>query len=193
MVTRVGYLPIRVEPRLPRPCNRDGVFYLIKPPIAEFQHHKNTTRNYHGGDQEKGRDILIQDYCAGGLVFYQQQLVILERSNKVWLFPKGHIDPGESASEAAIREVKEECGLTALILTELGETSYSFVENHQDHHKKVQWYLMEAVSGTMTPEKGFFTMVKLIMAEELEILSFAQDRELAKKGFEIYHNSYANK
>jgi 8-oxo-dGTP pyrophosphatase MutT (NUDIX family) len=87
---------------------------------------------------------MILDDCAGGLVFWKNKLVILQRFNGVWLFPKGHIDPGETSEQAAVREVKEECGLTAEIIATLGETSYCFRENGMDHQKKVQWYLMKA-------------------------------------------------
>lgn len=129
---------------------------------------------------------MITDYCAGGLVFFDEKLVILKRFNGVWLFPKGHIDPGETAEMAAIREVKEECGLMAVIIAELGETSYNFWENNEEHHKIVRWYLMEAVSGRIVHEEGFFMDFKLIDENEIEWLSFKDDQKLSLKGFQVY-------
>jgi 8-oxo-dGTP pyrophosphatase MutT (NUDIX family) len=37
-------------------------------------------------------------------------------SGDLWVFPKGHIEPGESVGEAAAREVREEAGVEALVV-----------------------------------------------------------------------------
>lgn len=122
----------------------------------------------------------------GGLVFLDGKLVILKRFNGVWLFPKGHIDPGETAELAAVREVKEECGLTAFIIGELEETSYNFRENNEEHHKMIRWYLMEASSEQIILEKGFFTDAKLIDENRIELLSFKDNQKLGLKSFQLY-------
>lgn len=98
---------------------------------------------------------MIRDYCAGGLVFCEGKLLILKRFNGVWLFPKGHIDPGETAPMAAIREVKEESGLLARIINKLGQTSYSFTENVTMHFKTVEWFLMNPFPGDLFGKRFF--------------------------------------
>lgn len=67
----------------------------------------------------------------GGTVVYRdgrqgpQFLVIgAKGSSGEWVFPKGHIEPGESPEQAALRELTEETGAVAEIQTELGTTTF---------------------------------------------------------------------
>jgi 8-oxo-dGTP pyrophosphatase MutT (NUDIX family) len=129
---------------------------------------------------------MIREFCAGGLVFFEERLVILKRFNGVWLFPKGHIDPGETPETAALREVREESGLIARIVGKLDQTSYTFLEHGDKHFKTVYWFLMEADFGHISLEKEFFSDWKLILEEEIGVLSFLADQELASKAFYLY-------
>lgn len=135
---------------------------------------------------------MIKEYCAGGLVFVEGKLLALERYNKVWLFPKGHIDPGETAMIAAVREVKEESGLSARIIERLGDSSYSFLESGIEHFKTVEWFLMEAEPGIIVPEKDFFTDYQLLTIAELDRLTFLSDREMAGQAFAKYQKRKEN-
>ena len=129
---------------------------------------------------------MIKEYCAGGLVFVDDKLLALERHNQVWLFPKGHIDPGETPQMAALREVKEESGLLARIIEKLGDSSYSFFESGIEHYKTVEWFLMEAKPGRITPEKDFFIDYQLLTLAEIDRLTFEPDREMAGRAFARY-------
>lgn len=123
--------------------------------------------------------------CAGGVVIRQGKFLALKRMNGVWLLPKGHVDPGETLEETAVREVAEETGLTARLGPKLGETSYSFRENGVLLHKRVHWFLMNSVEGEPRPEEGMFTEVRWLGQEETDVLTFLHDRELVKKAFSL--------
>ncbi|MFA5370060.1 MAG: NUDIX domain-containing protein [Candidatus Omnitrophota bacterium] len=63
--------------------------------------------------------MLKKEFAAGALVYKEETgyshvmfLLVYSRRNKIWGFPKGHIEPGENEKSAARREVAEEAGIT---------------------------------------------------------------------------------
>jgi 8-oxo-dGTP pyrophosphatase MutT (NUDIX family) len=66
--------------------------------------------------------------------------------------PKGLVDPGEKPEQTAIREVKEETGLTARPITKLGDIKYMYVRSWGDKErvfKIVSFYLLRYEVGTI--------------------------------------------
>ena len=60
-----------------------------------------------------------KEFSAGAVIFKRESdkilfLVIYSKRNKIWGFPKGHLERGETEKEAAKREIKEETGLDDL-------------------------------------------------------------------------------
>ncbi len=63
----------------------------------------------------------------------------------VWTFPKGQVEEGEALEQAALREVGEEVGLTAVqVEAEVGITRHRFSRGVDICNKTVHWFLMEA-------------------------------------------------
>src|SRR5579859_3480557 len=68
----------------------------------------------------------------------------------VLCLPKGLIDPGEKALDAALREVREETGIVAAPITKLGDIKYVYVRSWGDGErvfKIVSFYLLRYESG----------------------------------------------
>ena len=61
--------------------------------------------------------------------------------------PKGHPEDGESAEEAAAREVREEAGVTGELLEHLGDVDYSYERRGRQIAKRVAFFLIEYRSG----------------------------------------------
>lgn len=82
---------------------------------------------------------------AGGIVIRTgdgEPLVLLVRARPAphhWVLPKGHIEPGETAAEAARREVQEEAGVDATPAEYVGELEY---ELPRGGHVSVGYFLM---------------------------------------------------
>jgi len=51
-------------------------------------------------------------------------LVSAKKDPRQWIFPKGHVEPGESAAEAALRELREEGGVAGRIIRPIGVSTY---------------------------------------------------------------------
>jgi 8-oxo-dGTP pyrophosphatase MutT (NUDIX family) len=71
-------------------------------------------------------------------------------AKSVLALPKGLVDPGEKPLETALREVYEETGLTADVVTKLGDSKYVYTRAWGDGarvFKIVSFYLMRYRSG----------------------------------------------
>jgi len=60
-----------------------------------------------------------KEFSTGAIIFRKEKeqtlfLLIYSGRNRIWGFPKGHIEPGEAEKDAALREVKEETGIAEL-------------------------------------------------------------------------------
>lgn len=92
---------------------------------------------------------------AGAIVFRVDDgivRVLLVRSKKdprLWIFPKGHLEPGEAPQIAALRETFEEAGVTGLILGRAGPT---LTFRSGDETVAVEYYLVEQTAEMPSPE-----------------------------------------
>jgi 8-oxo-dGTP pyrophosphatase MutT (NUDIX family) len=83
---------------------------------------------------------------AGAVVYRRDDhalrilLVRARRNPEDWIFPKGHVEPGESADQAAVREAEEEAGVTGRVITDLPPPVRFGLE---DRRIEVAYFLVE--------------------------------------------------
>jgi len=115
---------------------------------------------------------------AGGVVVNRRgEFLLIRDRNGFWVFPKGHLEPGETPEEAAVREVWEETGIQARVIVPLGTTRYT---NDRGVIREVQWFLMEG-EGRPRLEKGLTGAGFFPEPEAARRLDFPEDAKLLEE------------
>lgn len=91
-----------------------------------------------------------------------------------WVLPKGLVAAGESYEQAALREVREETGVTARAVASLGEPEkYVYMALGVRVFKRVYYFCMEYVSGTIDDHDHEMEEVRWASIDEaLELLAY---------------------
>jgi 8-oxo-dGTP pyrophosphatase MutT (NUDIX family) len=112
--------------------------------------------------KQKGSEPKIKhrrEVSAGGLIWRRRGdgsiSVVLVRpaGRSTWVLPKGHLEEGETVAQAAMREAREESGLTVGAIEPLGEISYVYSSRERSSpaltriFKHVHFFLMEHTGG----------------------------------------------
>jgi 8-oxo-dGTP pyrophosphatase MutT (NUDIX family) len=93
------------------------------------------------------------EFSAGGVVVRDGQCVVIVPTrpaadgSKVLALPKGHPEQGESAADAALREVREEAGVDARLVEKLGDVRYWYMRGGRRIAKVVSFFLLEYLGG----------------------------------------------
>jgi 8-oxo-dGTP pyrophosphatase MutT (NUDIX family) len=106
----------------------------------------------------------------------QVLLVTAKRNPKRWIFPKGHIERGETAEEAALREAREEAGVVGNPIGPAGALEYHFL----GAGFRVEYFLALLNREAGPPEKGR-SRAWCSFEEALERLRFKNTRKLLRK------------
>jgi 8-oxo-dGTP pyrophosphatase MutT (NUDIX family) len=123
------------------------------------------------------------EYSAGGVIVDQCRVVLIRtrtsRGRRVWTFPKGRLEAGETDAEAALREVWEETGYTCRLKQPLGATTYWFRAGETQVKKTVHWFLLEVSEKTGAFNRTEVEEVRWVpIRQAYEKLSHRGDRRL---------------
>jgi 8-oxo-dGTP pyrophosphatase MutT (NUDIX family) len=126
-----------------------------------------------------------REFSAGGVVVRGEEVVVIVPTrraadgSRVLALPKGHVDPGETPIEAAEREVREETGVVATPVLELGETRYWYRRDGRTIGKSVAFFLFTYRDGDIEDHDDEVEEVRWIsLAEAQTALSHAAEREM---------------
>ena len=128
---------------------------------------------------------MIREFSAGGVCVRRMRgrdfiaAVRLKRGT-VLALPKGHIDPGESAAQAARREVREEAGVDGELVEKLGDVRYWYQRGGERVLKVVSFFLFRYRSGSVRDHDHEVESAEWIPLEEApRLLAYRGEREMA--------------
>ena len=110
-------------------------------------------------------------------------LVSAKKDPSQWIFPKGHVEPGESAAEAALREMREEAGVDGKIIKPIGVSTYDSGKDRV----RVSYFLVRysrAVVRTETRKRRWRSF-----RQARELVAFDDARELMDKAERLLRKS----
>jgi 8-oxo-dGTP diphosphatase len=153
-----------------------------------------------GRESQKGKGRARRESSAGGVVFRTGAtgeaggnrplfLLICDSYGK-WGFPKGHLERGERADTAALREVMEETGLRSLNLVStapIATIEWFFRLHGELIHKNCRYFLMETSAERTKPQKseGISACKWATEEEARELLSYDNAREVLQRAHEL--------
>ena len=136
----------------------------------------------------------VDETSAGGLVLDRRgpeasgALIgrLDRRGRLLWSLPKGHVEPGETEEQAAVREVAEETGIRGSVIGKLGTIDFWFVADGRRIHKTVHHFLLLAddpIGGLeLSDEDVEVSEVAWVPLTELAAkLAYADERRLLER------------
>jgi 8-oxo-dGTP pyrophosphatase MutT (NUDIX family) len=107
-------------------------------------------------------------------------LVTARRNPRNWIFPKGHIEKGETPEQAALRETREEAGVVGKLIGPAGILEYGFL----GAKARVEYFLVEFKQEAGPPEEGRQrTWCRL--EDALDRLNYKNARKLLRKSWRM--------
>lgn len=111
---------------------------------------------------------------CGALVFTREdgeiRYVIQRSLEGVYGFPKGHMEPGETEEETALREIREEAGLTVRLIPGYRETVEYPLPKKPGTMKRVVYFLAEYENQPLVPQPEEISSAVLMEYEDAMVV-----------------------
>ena len=128
-----------------------------------------------------------REFSAGGLVVRRMRgrdyiAAVRVKQGSVLALPKGHIDPGETGPDTAVREVQEETGVTGALDEKLGDVKYWYTRDGKRILKVVSFFLLRYRSGSVENyQRDEVDGAEWIPLEEApDLLAYKGEKQMAR-------------
>jgi 8-oxo-dGTP pyrophosphatase MutT (NUDIX family) len=156
-----------------------------KAPKAAAGGSKAGARASKGGARRGRSKAQARELSAGGVVLRGEEVAVIVPTRRaadgarVLALPKGHVDPGETPIQAAEREVREEAGIVARPVRELGESRYWYRRDGRTIGKSVHFFLFEYLEGDTEDHDDEVEEARWIgLGEARDTLTYPAEREM---------------
>lgn len=134
------------------------------------------------------------DFAAGGIVLIDKKVLIVRNkkgdssseTNSWWGYPKGHLEEGESPSQAALREVNEETGFVVELKNEkpIAESRYEIKLHGEITSKTVWFYEMNVLKiFENEPDDEILEVAVVDYEKALSMLTHEEDKKILRYVF----------
>jgi mutator protein MutT len=128
------------------------------------------------------------EFSAGGVVVRGDDVVVIVPTKRgaggarVLGLPKGHLETGETAAQAAAREVREEAGVAGELVESLGVVEYTYARRGRQIPKRVEFFLIEYRDGDPADHDHEVEQARWIpLAEAATSLTYPGEREMVMR------------
>ncbi len=133
-----------------------------------------------------------QERSAGGVVVRitgsERVYLLIRDSYGHWGFPKGHLERGERADRAAVREVMEETGLRSVTMVgTIATIDWHFRMRGTLIHKHCEFFLMQTDVAATKPQRseGITACKWVTAAEARELIGYENARDVLRRADEM--------
>ena len=133
------------------------------------------------------RPTPVEETSAGGVICRRTEagmvVLLIQDAYHNWGFPKGHLEEGEDAAAAALREITEETGLSDLVNHgRIQDIDWFFRFRGRLIHKTCTFFLVESATGEPQPQhdEGITACRWLGVDDALTTLSYANARDVLR-------------
>lgn len=134
---------------------------------------------------------MINEVSSGAILYRRQNktitFLLLHYYGGHWDFPKGNKEEGETDLDTALREIKEETGITDVTIVDnfKKQIFYKFKRNNRLISKKVIYFLAETNSSNVRLSNEHLNFIWAQYEEAFRIITYPTSKEILTEGYKF--------